>query len=159
MKRLALSLLVLLFLASCAPKGDMLSYQNGDVVAECLINGKYSANIIKKEDFRALELTSDTLNGISFSCDGGVWSASIDEVSIPIEKSSLVGVSAITSIFDLSESAITTATEGGVVSFDMAPLTYTVTYNSLDLPSNITVEGNGLSIELEIISITKTDIK
>ena len=137
----------------------MLSYQDGNIVAECIINGKYGAIIIKKEDFRALELTSGTLDGICFACESGSWSASIDSLSIPIEKSSLVGVVAITSIFDLSESAITTATEGGVISFNMDSLTYTVTYNSLDLPSNIAITGNGLSIELEIISITKTDIK
>ena len=66
---------------------------------------------------------------------------------------------AITSIFDLSESAITTATEGGVISFNMDSLTYTVTYNSLELPSNVTIEGDGLSIDIEILSIIKTDIK
>ena len=155
MKRLALSLLVLLFLVSCTPKDSMLSYQDGNIVAECIINGKYGANIIKKEDFRALELTSGTLNGVSFVCEGGAWSASIDSLSIPIEKTSLVGMVALTSIFDLSESAITTATEGGVISFDMSPFTYTVTYNSLDLPSNITITGNGLSIDIEILTIKK----
>ena len=158
-KRLFLLLFALLILASCAPKRNALSYQEGEIFAECVINGKYHANIIKKEDFRALELTSENLEGISFVCKGGAWSACIDEASIPLDKENLVGVVAICSIFDLSERAITTATEGGVVSFDMDSLTYTITYNSLELPSNVTIEGEGLSIDIEILSITKTDIE
>ncbi len=159
MRRLAFILLAFLLFVSCAPREDALSYQNGDILAECKINGKYNANIIKKEGFRALELTSGSVSGISFVCEDGAWHACIDEVSIQIDKDSLGGIMAITSIFDLSESAITTATEGGVISFNMDSLTYTVTYNSLELPSNVTIEGDGLSIDIEILSIIKTDIK
>jgi hypothetical protein len=155
MRRLAFILLAFLLFVSCAPREDALSYQNGDILAECKINGKYNANIIKKEGFRALELTSGSVLGISFVCDNGVWHAFIDEVSIQIDNDSLGGIVAITSIFDLSESAITTATEGEVISFDMDSLTYTVTYNSLELPSNVTIEGDGLSIDIEILTIKK----
>ena len=78
MRRLAFILLAFLLFVSCAPREDALSYQNGDILAECKINGKYNANIIKKEGFRALELTSGSVSGISFVYDNGVWRACID---------------------------------------------------------------------------------
>ena len=161
MKRLLIILGFALILLSCAPKGDILDYQNGSVIAECIINDKYSANIIKKEDFRALELTDGALSGISFVRDNGAWSARIDEIEIPIDESDLNGIVALTSIFDLSESAITTAeVDGGagVICFDMNGTSYTVTYNEQSLPEHITINGDGFSLELKIISIKKADI-
>ncbi len=156
MKRLFLLLICALILCSCAPKGDILSYQEGDIVAECKINGKYDANIIKKEDFRALELTSGELTGISFTKSKDGWCASLGEVSIPIDEEHLDGIVAITSVFDLRESAITTAQSDGalgIVSFDMDNVCYTVTYNQHSVPERVTIEGDCFLIEIEINSI------
>ncbi len=162
MRWLFLLFIPILILCSCAPKGDILSYQEGELIAECKINGKYNANIIKKEDFRALELTSGELTGISFVGDKNGWVASIDDMKIPIEEKHLGGIVAITSIFDLSEASITTAQSDGalgVVSFDMDKACYTVTYNELSLPERVVIESDTLFLEVQIISITKTDIR
>lgn len=157
MKRLAFVFLMCIFLSSCAPKYDILSYQGGNIEAECVINGNYTVNIIKKEDYRALKIIEpSSLASVSFELEGSEWVARCEETTIPMEKSSLYGICALCSIFDLEESAITTATDVdgvGFVDFVTDDITYTVSYNSQSLPEHIKITGSELELDVEIKSI------
>lgn len=157
MKRLAFVFLMCIFLFSCAPRYDILSYQRENIDAECVINGKYTVNIIKKEDYRALKIVEPSeLCAVSFELEGSEWVARCEDVKIPMEKAQLYGICALCSIFDLDESAITTATDTdgiGFVDFVTDDITYTVSYNSQALPEHIKITGSELELDVEIKSI------
>lgn len=161
MKRLATVFLISIMLVSCAPRYDILSYQNGNIEAECEINGKYTVNIIKKEAFRSVQIISpNELSNISFEFDGSDWTARCDDISIPIEKEYLPGIRAISSVFDLEEGWITTASDEdgvGIVDFCSDGLSYLVSYNAQSLPEKIKITGNDFNFDINVVSIKYVD--
>ena len=161
MKKIICALFLCLLLISCNRNDDILSYQNGDISARCIINGEYEVDISKKGDVRELKIVSpSSLDNISFVYDSGSWSAICDDIKIPLNADELDGICALASIFDLDKSAISTAydTDGvGIVSFDMNEICYTVTYNGLSLPERIKITSDTLDFDVEIASISIAD--
>ncbi|MBQ2809835.1 MAG: hypothetical protein IJF11_02970 [Clostridia bacterium] len=159
MKRLFPLIAILMLLCACTPSYDILSYQDSYIRAECQINDEFLVTITKDGGIRELVVTKpEELCGIAFRGEGEAWVMELNEVEIPTSASSLDGICALCSIFDLSESAITTAKDesgDGIVSFDMERGLYVVTYNKMALPERVKITSADFSYDVRILSIDK----
>ena len=158
MKRLFLLILILVsFLLSCGAKYDILSYQENNIKATCIINNKYEAIITKNEELSSLEILSPSqLRGTTFYIYENDAYIEKDEIKIPVNKNTLKGISALSSCFSLEESALTTVeskNKNSTVTFLGDSATYVVTYGQNKLPCHFEITGDTFSYSIEICSI------
>ena len=76
-----------------------------------------------------------------------------DELKIPLNNDDICGIYALSQIFSLSEEAITTATQSGVISFDTDHGLYTVTYGENNLPEHIEIHDSSFSYSIDVKAI------
>ena len=155
MKRILfiLALVTLLFM-SCGSEYDILSYQENEIVAECQVNEKFDLEIKKTGGcVQICVISPENLGGTVFEISKESSFVIKDELKIPLDNESIDGIYALSQIFSLSEEAITTATNGGVITFDTGSGVYTVTYGENNLPHHIEISGDSFSYFVEIKSI------
>ena len=155
MKRILLILVLLaLFLASCGSEYDILSYQEKEITAECIVNEKFDLEIKKVGgSVRISVISPEKLKGTVFEITEKSSFVVKNELKIPLNNDDICGIYALSQIFSLSEEAITTATQNGVISFDTDHGLYTVTYGENNLPYQIEISGDSFSYFVEVKSI------
>ena len=156
MKRILfiLALVALLFM-SCGNEYDILSYQEKEITAECKVNEKFDLEIKKTGGcVRICVLSPENLGGTVFEISKESSFVIKDELKIPLDNENIRGIYALSQIFSLSEEAITTATQNGVISFDTDHGLYTVTYGENNLPELITISGDDFEYSVKINAIS-----
>ena len=149
-----LFLVIICLFSSCSDRYGILDYQNGDIVAVCEINGKYTVNIIKEGNVRTLQtLSPSEVAGVSFVFDPEC-TVTYDGLELKLSRDEVKGVAALCSVFDLDEGMIGAigGTETDTVSFNSDTICYTVTYNSLSLPERIMISGD-FDFDIRVLSI------
>ena len=141
--------ILLVIFPSCGHEYGILEYQNGNVFAVCEVNGEYTVNIIKEGNARKLEVVSPSeMAGVSFVFDEKCRII-YDGLELEMQRSELLGISTLCSIFDLNE-------EYNTVSFNSDTICYTVTYNSVSLPERVVISGDfEYDIIIKSISLDK----
>ncbi|MBO5261796.1 MAG: hypothetical protein J6B45_02000 [Clostridia bacterium] len=158
MKRLFLILLFFsaFLLFSCRAEYGILDYQEKDIVAECMVNGKYKVEIQKTQNMRKVTvLEPQNARGISFEIGERAY-ALYGETKIEIEKAHLDGICALAEIFSQSEECLTTAKEqggGSVLTFQNDTCVYKITFGEHSLPKHIYILSEGFEYNIDILSI------
>ncbi len=159
MKKICLLFVFVFMLFSCGEKFDLLEYQEGNVVAKCLVNDEYIIKVEKTENLRTLSIIEPIeLETISFEFADGECVAICEGTKIPLNNSKLGGIVALCSIFDLNEGAISSSLveeNGTTVSFSMQGISYAVSYGQNNLPTQIDISGDGFVLNVKILEIIK----
>ena len=155
MKKIILAfILSLLLFCSCKNEYNILSYQENDIEAECVVNEKFNLEIKKTGKSVSISVLSPkSLAGVKFEIGENSSFVIKDEIKIPLKNEDISGIYALSRIFSLNEEAITTASYEGVISFDTEYGIYSVSYGKNNLPKSITVYGNGFSYSVVIKGI------
>lgn len=150
--------ILLVIFPSCGQEYGILEYQNGNIFAVCEVNGEYTVNIIKEGNARRLEVVSPSeMAGVSFVFDEKCRII-YDGLELEMQRSELLGISTLCSIFDLNEGMISAVSddEYNTVSFNSDTICYTVTYNSVSLPERVVISGDfEYDIIIKSISLDK----
>lgn len=158
MKKLALILaFFLLFITGCTEQSyDILSYQEKNLEALCVINEKYTARLVKSGDKRSLVILEPReLCGIEIYYDNeGAFLVSGD-MKIPVERESLEGICAMLSVFSLEEEWLCKASgkEQAVLEFRTGELYYLLTLGKNQMPKEVSIQGNGFSYKIVVKEI------
>ncbi|MBQ8545638.1 MAG: hypothetical protein IJ437_01725 [Clostridia bacterium] len=161
MKKVAIFMSILLFslvLSSCHGQSyGILSYQEGDIYAECSLNGEYKLAVSKKEGVRSLQfLYPEELSSVSFIETDGKIIGRAGEVEIPFDSDNLSGVSAILAMFSLEESSLASATpdkSSACMEFNNTLGTYKITIGENDLPKRIEIFSDKYEFDIVIEAI------
>ena len=162
MKKLAilLGLFCLLFLPAChGQRYGILSYQENDIYAECLLNGEYKIALTHTESEKTVAfLEPSSLSSISFSLKDDEIIGQVGDLCVPFENANLDGISAILSVFSLDESSLGSVTgtnDATCMEFTSSLGTYKVTLGRNDLPKRIEIlsESYEFDIVIEAISL------
>lgn len=153
-----LSILCLLPLSSChGQRYGILSYQEKEIYAECILNGEYKIAITKKKDERTVAfLEPSGLSSVSFTEKDGVVTARAGEIALPLEPDNLDGVSALLSIFSLSEDCLCyagTSEHGEVFEFLNKNGEYRLTMNEIGLPKRIQIYSDSFSFDILVDNV------
>ena len=152
MKRLYLCLLLLclLPLSSChGQRYGILSYQENEIYAECILNGEYKIAITKKENEKAVST-------VSFTESNGEVVGRAGEIEIPFAEGDIDGVLAILSMFSLDEETLVLATsvnEEACMEFLNTFGRYKVTLGKNDLPRHIEISSASYAFDIAIEAI------
>ncbi len=158
-KLLVFSLIILcLILSSCrGQKYGILSYQEGDIYAECLLNGEYKIAVSKNGDEKSVSFLSPTsLSSVSFIERDGKIVGSAGEIKIPFDSQELSGVTAILSMFSLDEGGLVSATgkgESACMEFNNTLGTYKVTIGKNNLPRRIEIFSERYEFDILVEAI------
>lgn len=160
MKKLAFLpiLLCLLMLPGCHGQSyGILSYQEKEIYAECVLNGEYKIAVNKGNDQKTVSfLEPSELSSVSFIEKDGKITACAKNVEIPFESSDLEGVSAILSMFSLDEKCLVSATSTGdsaCMEFTSAHGSYKITIGKNDLPKHIEILSDSYEFDIVIEAI------
>lgn len=160
MKKIAilLTLLCLLPLSSChGQRYGILSYQEKEIYAECLLNGEYKIAITKKEDERSVAfLEPSALSSVCFTEKNGKIIGRASDVEIPFDEGDLSGVLALLSMFSLDEESLVSATsvnESACMEFTSAHGNYRVTLGKNELPKHIEISSDSYQFDIVIEAI------
>lgn len=160
MKRLYLCLLLLclLPLSSChGQRYGILSYQENEIYAECILNGEYKIAITKKENEKAVSfLEPSSLSTVSFTESNGEVVGCAGEIEIPFAEGDIDGVLAILSMFSLDEETLVLATsvnEEACMEFLNTFGRYKVTLGKNDLPRHIEISSASYAFDIAIEAI------
>ena len=128
---------------SCGQEYGILDYQNGDIFANCDVNGKWNVNIIKEGNIRSLEVISPSeMAGVLFTFDTDC-TVKYDGLEVRMPNDKVRGIFTLCSIFDLDEGWVGAVSSDTLdtVSFNSENICYTVTYNSVSLPERVIISG------------------
>lgn len=160
MKRLSslLLLFVVFTLCSCFKQEyGILSYQDSDIYAQCLLNGEYKIAVSKKGEEKSVSfLSPEELSSVSFTEKNGELIGRAGEVEIPFEGENLSGVCAILSMFSLEESSLVSATpdkSSACMEFNNDLGTYKITIGENDLPKMIEISSDSYEFDIVIEAI------
>ena len=155
MKKLAFLpiLLCLLLFSGChGQRYGILSYQEKEIYAECVLNGEYKIAVSQKSGEKSVSfLEPSELSSISFIEKDGKITACAKDVEIPFESGDLKGISALLSMFSLSEEALTYAGTGGdgeILEFSYASGEYILTMNDIGLPKRIQIYSESFNYDI-----------
>ena len=158
MKRLFFILLFFgcLCFLSCQRDYALLDYQNGNLVARCRVNEKYTVEIDKTESGCTLTvLEPKNASGITFTVGERVF-VSYDGTEIEMEKGDLGGICALAGIFYQNKDSLVSATqkgEGSELTFQSDGCVYQITLGKGSLPKTVYVASQSFRYEVEILSI------
>ena len=157
MKRLFFILLFFcVILCGCQGKYGILEYQDKNILAECLVNGKYKIEIEKTGGFcKITVLEPENISGISFEIGERAY-AVYGDTKIEASKESLDGICALAEIFSQSEDCLTTAKEegqGSVLTFQKEECTYKLTIGKNSLPKRVHILSDSFEYDIEILTI------
>ena len=157
MKKLAVLpiLLSLLLLTAChGQRYGILSYQEKEIFAECLLNGEYKIAITKNGDEKTVAfLEPKELSTVYFKENGGKITAFGENLEIPFESGDIAGVSAILYMFSLEESNLVSATsigESACMEFTSSHGSYKITIGKNDLPKRIEILSEAYEFDIVI---------
>ncbi len=160
MKKLACLLFILLALtfSSCLRQGyGILSYQEKEIYAECLLNGEYKIAVTKSNGEKTVSfLSPSSLSSISFTEKDGKIIGRTSDIEIPLEKENLGGISAILSIFSLDEESLVSAVgdkSSACMEFSNDLGTYKITMGKNDLPKRIEILSPKYEFDIVIDAI------
>ena len=151
-------LLCLLMLPGChGQRYGILSYQEKEIYAECVLNGEYKIAINKGADQKTVSfLEPSERSSVSFTEKDGKITASASGVEIPFEKGEIEGVFAILSMFSLDEKCLVSATSTGdsaCMEFTSAHGSYKITIGKNDLPKHIEILSDSYEFDIVIEAI------
>ena len=161
MKRLFLILILFgtLLLCGCRQEHAILDYQNKDISAECVINGKYRAVILKNNKACTVEIIEPKeAQGISFEIGEKAYAVT-GNTKIEIDKSHIKGICALSEIFSQSEECMTSAAEqgkGSVLTFQKEECTYQITLGENSIPKRVKIISEAFEYDVEICAIELT---
>ena len=160
MKKLAvlLTILCLLPLSAChRQRYGILSYQQKDIYAECLLNDEYKIAVTQTKSEKSVSfLEPSSLSSISFRQEEEKIIGRAGEVEIPFENMNLDGICAILSIFSLDESnlgSVTGTSEATCMEFTSSLGTYKVTLGKNELPKRIEILSEEYEFDIVIEAI------
>ena len=155
MKKIILAfVLSLLLFCSCKNEYNILSYQENDIEAECIVNEKFDLEIKKTgKSVNISVLSPKSLVGVKFEISENSSFVIKDEIKIPLKNEDISGIYALSRIFSLNEEAITTASYEGVISFDTEYGIYSVSYGKNNLPQHIEISAADFDYSVEIVAI------
>ncbi len=160
MKRLAILITILCLLPICACHGQrygILSYQENDIYAECLLNGEYKIALNQTKTEKSVSFLEPTsLSSISFSLKDGEIIGQAGEIKVPFDSEDLDGISAILSIFSLDEDnlgSVTSTNEATCMEFISSLGTYKVTLGKNELPKRIEILSEEYEFDIIIEAI------
>ncbi len=162
MKRIFPSLLILFIFifSSCSNSShDLLWYQAKSIRAECTLNGEYKIIISKDSESASVTVSSPSeLEGISFEInDEQCLAKTPDGIKMPIDRSSISGICALTDIFSLNEESIikTEPAENGsaIYTFSENGVFYEMTYGKNSTPKHVKILSENISYDIEINAI------
>lgn len=152
-KALILIPLILLSLSACINQSyGILPYQEKDIEAEINVNNEFKIRLIKKENITLEIIEPKELDTMSFTIDEKGILAKSDKVEILLEKESLDGIYAISQIFSLNESFLTSMEENQLT-FEQNEAHYRLTLGKNDLPTKIIISSNSFYYEISIDGI------
>ncbi len=150
-------LLILCLFGCTRTEYGILSYQDKDIEAQCIINEKYKARITKSDDSYTLSIIEPSeLATVKFEIYKSEAYAVAGYVKVPIEKKSLSGICALFNMFSLDEASLTTATEienGAELEFSNDYGSYKIVTSKNGTPKSCHISGNGYEYMVEIESI------
>ena len=155
MKKIILAfILSLLLFCSCKNEYNILSYQENDIEAQCIVNEKFNLEIKKSgKSVNISVLSPKSLAGVKFEIGENSSFVIKDEIKIPLKNEDISGIYALSRIFSLNEEAITTASYDGVISFDTEYGIYSVSYGKNNLPQHIEISAADFDYSVEIVAI------
>ena len=160
MKKLAilLTILCLLPLSAChRQRYGILSYQEKEIYAECLLNGEYKIAVSQTKTEKSVSFLEPTsLSSVSFRQEGESIIGRAGEIEIPFENMDLDGICAILSIFSLDEANlgyVTSTSDATCMEFTSALGTYKVTLGKNELPKRIEILSEEYEFDIVIEAI------
>ena len=151
--------LLILILTGCDNrKYNILNYQDKSIVAKCTVNEKYSLTVEKENSTYRIKIDEPKkLRGVEFEIGDEYALVKTDTVKIEIDKSKIKGICALSQMFSLSESALTSTTEKGqesTLTFENTLGCYTVTVGKNSMPKHITIFSPAYSYEITVDEIS-----
>ena len=160
MKRLVAIFLLIFSLALTSCHGQsygILSYQDSDIYAECILNGEYKIAVSKSEGERSVRfLSPESLASVSFVEADGKIVGYAGEIEIPFDSEKLSGVLAIISMFSLEESSLVSAVgdkSSACMEFNNSLGSYKITIGENDLPKRIEILSEEYEFDIVIEAI------
>ena len=160
MKKFAFLLGLFCLLSLCACHGQrygVLSYQENDIYAECLLNGEYKIALTQTESEKTVTfLEPSSLSSITFSLKDEKIIGQVGEINVPFESANLDGISAILSVFSLDEAnlgSVTGTNEATCMEFTSSLGTYKVTLGKNELPKRIEILSEEYEFDIVIEAI------
>lgn len=152
-KALILLPLILLSLSSCINQSyGILPYQQKNIEAEITVNNEFKIRLIKKENITLEIIEPKELDTMSFIIEENGVLAKNNNVEILLEKKSLDGIYALSQIFSLNESYLTSM-EDSQLTFEQNETHYKLTLGKNDLPDKIIISSNSFYYEISIDGI------
>ena len=149
----------MIFLCACGRQEKILEYQERDITANCIINGKYGVLLEKRGGEVTITVTEpDYARGITFVLGEGV-TASVGETEIHLDKETVKGICAIGETFSQSEECLIGASsgeEGSVLTFQREGCLYRLTLGKNSLPKQVYISSESFEYNMEIASIELT---
>ena len=163
MKRLLLPLILILTLtlALCGcvkEKYGILSYQDENITAECIVNEKYSVTVKKLGENVTLTINEPLdIRGIVFEKQGEALFARSGEMTLPLEREEAQGIYALCDMFSLKEECLVRTHQSGtqpIFEFEETGVRFTVLLGRNNMPNKITIEGESISYTIEVVAIS-----
>ncbi|MBQ7352612.1 MAG: hypothetical protein IJW54_01255 [Clostridia bacterium] len=152
-KALILLPLILLSLSSCINQSyGILPYQQKNIEAEITVNNEFKIRLIKRENITLEIIEPKELDTMSFIIEENGILAKNNNIEILLEKESLDGIYALSQIFSLNESFLTSMEEGQLT-FEQNETHYKLTLGKNDLPDKIIISSNSFYYEISIDGI------
>ena len=147
------------FLCACGRQEKILEYQEGDISAQCVINGKYGVLLEKRGGEVTLTVTEpDYANGITFVLGESV-AASVGDTKIDLDRETVKGICALGETFSQREECLIGASsgeEGSVLTFQREGCLYRLTLGKNSLPKQVYISSESFEYNVEIVSIELT---
>lgn len=160
MKRIAaiFVLLCAVFLWGCEKREyGILDYQNNNIEAECIVNGKYKVVLKKEENSSTITVKEPKeAENIFFEITDDRIFAISGETKIELNREELKGVCALAEIFSQSEECLTQASEKGkesVLTFETNQCIYVITLGENSVPKNVKITSENFQYDVEICSV------
>ena len=149
---LLISLLALLS-AGCGEKEyGILDYQDKNIEAECLVNGKYKIVLKKENGLSTLTVKEPKeISGITFDITSEGIVAKSGETKIQLGKGEIRGIEALCQIFSQNEECLKRADKSGensVFTFERERCVYVITVGENALPKRVKITSEDESIYL-----------
>lgn len=160
MKRIFLTALCLFaaFLISCGGRSyEILPFEGKSVTASCLVNDKFSVVIEKRDERLSLSVLSPTeISGLEFlfSRDGDLIIS--ENIKIPVQRSELSGIYALSSLFNIEEETMVSAVSRdgcGNITFKNQIGEYLLIFDKDGYVTDAKITGEGFCYNVKILSV------
>ena len=155
---LVLTFILIFSLAGCRGQSyGILSYQEKNIEAQCTLNGEYKILVTKTEKKSSVcFLEPSSLAHFSFTLSENGLTAKADDMEIPLNGDSASGVSALLSMFSLSEECLVRASQengGDVFEFSSDRGEYRLTMGEAGVPKRIEISNTDFSFDIVVDAV------